>query len=246
MDDWTKHFDDSLWLRRDDMPEEEARFIKRALGLRKGRRVLDAPCGAGRTSLALAKLGLDVTGVDMRSQFTARAKRRFRKEGMSGTFLVGDLRELDIVGEFDGVVNWHTSFGYYTEAVNLDILGRLARPLRHGGRLLIDAANRERGLRHFVAEEASPVAPRGGKAGGTLTKRCRWDSRHQRIECLWTLRRGRQATACPMRLRLYTPGQYRRLFERVGLELEAVYGSWTGDAYSRTSRRMVLVGHKPR
>jgi 2-polyprenyl-3-methyl-5-hydroxy-6-metoxy-1,4-benzoquinol methylase len=244
MDDWTKHFDDRFWLLADDMPEEQARFIKRSLGLRKGARVLDAPCGAGRTSLALAKLGLEVTGVDMRSQFTARAKRRFRKEGVTGTFLAGDLRELDYDGEFHAVVNWFSSFGYYDDAVNLDIVRRLARALHPGGRLLIDTANRERVLRHFITRDTTTLAGLRREGSGTLTRRRRWNGRAQRIEARWTLESRRRKLVCLLRMRLYTPGQYRALFSRVGLAFEAVYGSWAGGAYSRASRRMIIVGRK--
>jgi hypothetical protein len=47
--DWVERFEDRFWLKPDEMGAEEARFVKRALGLRKGRRALDAPCGAGLT-----------------------------------------------------------------------------------------------------------------------------------------------------------------------------------------------------
>ena len=52
--DWTDTFFTGLWgeLQRRSYPraetEREARFIRRALGLRKGSRVLDVPCGDGR------------------------------------------------------------------------------------------------------------------------------------------------------------------------------------------------------
>ncbi len=246
MKDWYVHFDDRFWLLKDDMPAEQARFIKRALRLRVGQRVLDVPCGAGRTSLALAKLGVEVTGVDLRAKFVNRAKRRFRREGLSGRFLVGDMRELDHDGEFHAVVSWYSSFGYFSDAENLDVLRRLARAVRPGGRLLIDVVNREHALRSFAAEDTTPSSGRKGLSGGTFTRRRRWNPRLERIEATWTLRRDQETITCPLRLRLYTPGQYERLFGRVGIEVQAIYGSWTGDAYSRTARRLVVVGRKPR
>ena len=246
MKDWYAHFDDRFWLLKDDMPAEQARFVKRALGVRRGQRVLDVPCGAGRTSLALAKLGIKVTGVELRAKFVNRAKRRFRKEGLSGTFLAGDMRQLDYDGEFHAVVNWFSSFGYFSDAENLDVLRRLARAVRPGGRLLIDTVNREHVLRSFVGKETTPLSGRRGLSGGTFTRQRRWNPRLQRIEATWTLRRDRETVACPLRLRLYTPGQYKRLFKRVGLEFEAIHGSWVGDPYSRSSRRMIVVGRKPR
>jgi len=247
MSDWTKHFDDSFWLGRDDMPKEQARFIKGALGLRKGQHVLDAPCGAGRTALALAKLGLAVTGIDMRAQFTSRAKRRFRKEGLPGTFLVRDMRELDFSEEFDGLVNWCGSFGYFSEAENLDVLRRFARALRPGGRVLIQQVNREDVLRHFrkTMRKTLPGAVRRGP--GQLVTRNRWNPKLERIEGTWTLEMDGKKSRYPMAMRLYTPGQFKALFERVGLVPEAVCGGPPHrTAYTRSSRALIAVARKPK
>jgi len=241
---WFHHFDDRFWLKADDMPPEQARFIRRALRLRKGQRVLDVPCGAGRTSLALAKLGIEVTGVELRSKFTNRAKRRFRKEGLPGTFLVGDMRELDFEGEFHAVVNWFGSFGYFSEAENLDVVRRFARALRPGGRVLIDQPNRENVLRHFRHVHRSTLRQLGRRCSGMLTTRNRWNPKLERIEGTWTLELDGETFRHPMTMRLYTPGQFKALFKRAGLEVEAFYGSREGAPHSRSSRATVVVGRK--
>ena len=147
--EWFVTFDEALWLKGDDTGQDEAQFIKRALRLRKGQSVLDAPCGAGRIAIHLAKAGCLVTGVDLRETFIRRAKLRFRKERTSGSFKVMDLRELNFNGEFHAVFSWFGSFGYFSDAENLELLRRYATALRPGGRLLIDQPNRENILRHF-------------------------------------------------------------------------------------------------
>jgi hypothetical protein len=49
-----------------------------------------------------------------------------------------------------------------------------------------------------------------------------------------------------MAMHLYTPGQFRALFERAGLSIEALYGTWEGAPHSRSSRMTIAVGRKPR
>lgn len=234
MENWFETMDDGLWLLPDDTGEEEARFIKRALGLRKGQTVLDAPCGAGRIAYHLARSGCVVTGVDLRRTFISRARSRFRKVGLEGTFIVGDLRELDLGGPFHGICSWGGSFGYFADRENFQLVQRYVSALRPGGRLLIDQANRENLLRNFAAE----LRPRE-----RLTVRNHWDTKAQRIISRRILD-GKEDPGNMSSLRLYTRGQMRSLLEKAGLAVEAFYGSSAGDSYGRRSRRMVAVGRK--
>ena len=233
MREWFHTFDDRLWLRPDEIGDAEAHFIWKALRLRRGQRVLDAPCGAGRISVHLARAGLYVTGVDLRPQFVRRARARFRKEGVAGAFRAMDLRTLDVDAEFHGAFNWQGSFGYFSDEQNADLVRRYARALRRGGRLLIDQVNREFVLRHFQPEmEADGV-----------TMHNRWNAGEQRIESCWISRRGGRVNN-PLSIRLYTPGEMAALFEDAGLRVTRTYGSFLGDRYCRGSNRMILVGRK--
>ena len=77
--EWFKALHDSLWLRPDEGGEDEANSLRRMLRIRKGQRVLDAPCGAGRVAYHLAKYGAEVVGIDLQATFVNRAKRRFSR-----------------------------------------------------------------------------------------------------------------------------------------------------------------------
>jgi SAM-dependent methyltransferase len=51
------------------------------------------------------------------------------------------MRNLDCASEFEAVINWFTSFGYFDPATNDRLLTSLARALRPGGKLLLDVIN---------------------------------------------------------------------------------------------------------
>jgi SAM-dependent methyltransferase len=231
---WYQTLEDRFWLQPDEEGAEEAAFLKRALHLRRGQALLDAPCGAGRIGFHLARAGCLVTGVDLRPQFIARARRRFRRAGLPGTFIVLDLRNLDFEDRFHGVFNWCGSFGYFSETENLDVLTGCARALRNGGRLLIDQPNREYILRHFVAE----------RRDGDLVTHNRWEEKTQRIVSRRIVQ-GREIAGNRSSMRLYSLGQMCHLFRQVGLVIEDVYGSISGEAFRRSSRRMIAVARKP-
>jgi cyclopropane fatty-acyl-phospholipid synthase-like methyltransferase len=82
MAEWWKSFFDAddphLWegTQEESRTEREAAGLWSVLGLKEGDRVLDAPCGYGRISLALARLGASVLGVDYSAALLAEAERR--------------------------------------------------------------------------------------------------------------------------------------------------------------------------
>jgi SAM-dependent methyltransferase len=231
---WFETMEDRFWLQPDDVGDEEARFILGALRLRRGDTVLDAPCGAGRISFHLARAGCVVTGIDLRETFIRRARRRFRTDGLHGTFRVLDLRNLDMECQFDGIINWGGSFGYFSEAENARLVEAYVRALRPAGRLLIEQPDREHILRHFQR-----VMRRGSH-----TFRNRWDARNQRVVSR-RFESGVEDRRNSSSMRLYTPAQIHRLFELGGLIVENVQKSVIFDAWGNPVRRVVTVGRKP-
>ena len=234
MTEWFTQLDKSLWLRKADTGPAEAAFVRRALHLRRGQKVLDCPCGDGRIAVPLARAGIRVIGVDRVARFAARARTRLRRNRPPGDTLCMDMRRIDFDGEFHAAFNYWGSFGYFTDAENLDFLARLARALRPGGRLLIDQANRQFILRHFARKMTH----------GPVTTYPRWAPRSQRLEAVWVIRRRGRKVRCFSSMRAYTLGQFRAMFARVGLELEAAYGGPDGDPYRPSSRRLIVVGRK--
>ncbi|MBN1257265.1 MAG: methyltransferase domain-containing protein [Planctomycetes bacterium] len=232
---WYETYDDRLWLKPDVGGEEEAAFIKQALQLHKGQRVLDAPCGAGRIAVPLAKMGCCVTGIDIRKKFINRARARCKKEGMQATFKVMNLLDLDFTEEFHGVCSWFGSFGYFSDEDNLRLLAQFVKALRKGGRLLVDQINREWILRNFKAEETIKEEAQAFR---------RWDKEQQRIVATVTVIAGKHRTKNFLSLRLYTPAQLAKLFKYIGLKVEAFYASQIGGEFNRSSPRMIIVGRK--
>ena len=117
--------------------DADAEVVARLLSLRPGMRVLDVPCGEGRIAGRLAHQGCEVVGIDASDRFLELGTERWP----AVTFRLGDMRELSFESEFDAVVNWFTSFGYFDRATNDGVLRAFARALRPGGQLLIEFHN---------------------------------------------------------------------------------------------------------
>src|ERR1700761_4914847 len=95
---------------------EAARFtdaLVATLQPRRGARVLDLGCGAGRHARQLASKGYDITGIDLSAHSIAEARKA---EGPHLRFRRQDMRLPFGRGRFDYVFNFFTSFGYFDQA----------------------------------------------------------------------------------------------------------------------------------
>ncbi len=84
-------YDDAIdW---DARLSREMPFIVSRLGNPKGKRVLDLACGTGRHSVALAREGADVIGIDNSEVMISRAKENATSNNVTPVFILGEMME---------------------------------------------------------------------------------------------------------------------------------------------------------
>ena len=243
---WYDVFFDGLYVKilagalHEGRAEEEARIVRKLLHLRKGQRVLDVPSGLGRITLPLARMGLQMTGVDLTGAYVRRARRRAGKEGLDVRFIQSDMREIDFEGEFDAAFNWFGSFGYFSETDNLAFAKRVFAALRPGGRFLVEGINKSWLLRHFRPGAEESVA------GVTIRRRARWEARTNRVRDTWTLSRDGMTERCRISIRIYNGTEMRRLLRAAGFGEIELYGRPPVRRFTRHSRRLIAVARRPR
>lgn len=108
-----------------------------------GKRVLDAGCGNGRWSYGLAKLGADVTAVDINTSALESAQKVLKENGLSVRFIQSPLESLDqILGseQFDLVFSW----GVVHHCVSFNqSMRQLTQRVKKGGILYLYLYGRE-------------------------------------------------------------------------------------------------------
>jgi cyclopropane fatty-acyl-phospholipid synthase-like methyltransferase len=90
-----------------------------------GKRILEIGCGHGAYSMKFAEMGAQVTMVDYSAKMLEIAERNFRKAGLHdhATFILSDLRDLELEGQYDLV--FATGVTDYLPKSTLPLFGRV-------------------------------------------------------------------------------------------------------------------------
>ncbi|MEW6236877.1 MAG: class I SAM-dependent methyltransferase [Candidatus Omnitrophota bacterium] len=223
---------------------QELRMCEEVLKWREGEPILDAPCGAGRHSLDLARQGHLVYGVDISNYLLGIAQ----KESINLTvqypprFVRGLMQALPFKDcYFQYAICLFSSFGYgENEKENLAVLEEFARVLYPGGKALIDVMNR-----HYLTPRLKKVYE--SVQSGLRVREERTITDNER-------RLHNSIMVCDpqghKRRYLYNPWLFNGfelswLVSRAGLKVEAIYGNFRAETYTPQSERAIVVAVKP-
>jgi cyclopropane fatty-acyl-phospholipid synthase-like methyltransferase len=246
-DDWYDGFFEGDWLDQialhadPERTQEQVEFIVEKLALEPEARVLDLACGHGRITLALARRGYRMTGLDLSPRSLELAREAAAQEGLEVDWVHADMREIPAGAGFDAIVNVFTSFGYFQEEPqNQRVLDGVARALAPSGRFLIDVVNLlglTRRYRERMWEEREGVV---------------WLQEHDyeilagRNRAVWTfVRPDGSRSELVHSLRTYAPHELAAMLRWAGLEVEGAWGGFDGSELSFDSWRLILLARKP-
>jgi len=232
---------------------DEARFWDHLLG-GAGRQVLDLMCGTAEVSLALARLGHRVVGIDRSAAMLAAGKVRLAAAAdhpaRNLSLVQGDACNLPVArGGFEFVlVGGNGSFNHLDRGQAGVALAELVRALRPGGGLgmelitpfLLAAIDAERVL--WPLRPAPPgtwvemrVANRYDLAAGRF---------HVRQSVHYDLAGDRGQWAASFVLHAWTPDQLRALLAAAGLGDIRFYGDYGLGSFDRWSSDLLVVARR--
>jgi SAM-dependent methyltransferase len=227
-------------------PEErtraEATFMVDALGLARGARILDVPCGEGRHTIELARRGFEATGVDFNDRAISAARQRAAEAAVTARFIVADMRELESVEEYDAAVCFFGSFGYFGDEENLDFLRRVARALQPQGRFLLEGHVAETLYPKFRERDWSWV--REEPPLRVLEER-RMNLDEGRVESTWTFVAPDAVESRSLSIRIYAYRELRDLLKQAGFSAVQALETGTREPFSLGASRLTMIGTKP-
>ena len=101
--------------------------------------LLDLCCGDGRFAVAMARKGINVTGVDASPYMLRYARQRALKARVKINFVRQEMQHLYIRAKFDLVTCWFDSMNYLLTKRELDtVFRKVNRVLKNGGLFIFD------------------------------------------------------------------------------------------------------------
>ncbi len=224
----------------EDSNEKEAAFYAEILDLPIGSSILELPCGFGRHAIPLARFGYQVTALDNSEKFIELAKEN--SKGLENVkFMLEDMRNISFNSEFDAVVNAATGFGYFSDQENFDLLKKISQSLKKGGKLMMEAINREPTVTKMSQNGLTWILYPNHSVFLAMNKydifTGRWNSEQMFVE-------NGELTSQQLEIRLYTLPEMKFLMEQVGLEIYDCYGDKNKNDYSEKSESMIILAKK--
>jgi SAM-dependent methyltransferase len=217
----------------------EAEFIAELLRLPPGARILDAPCGEGRITRELAAKGYQLVGVDIAEEFLAVARAAAKQRNLTMNLELADVRSLSFRSEFDAAICWGNSFGFFDDAGNAGLLQSLARALRPGGRLVLDASsNAESRLPNFCQREWNRIADI------LFLEENEYDHAQGRMITHYTFIRGGKEEKRTGSHRIYTYREICKMLEEAGFAEAVSFASLSKEPFKLGANQLFMEAIK--
>jgi SAM-dependent methyltransferase len=222
--------------------EADAQMSK-VLALTKptGNTVLDLCCGPGRCSIALAKRGFRVTGVDRTKYLLNKARTKARAAGLNMEWVREDMRDFVRLNSFALVISMFTSFGYFDDKEeDAAVLGNMFASLQPRGACLIEVLGKERLAKVLQATTSSDLPD-----GSVVVERHKIFDDWTRIANEWLVIRGARVKRFKFHHTIYSGQELRDRMELAGFVDVRLFGNLDGDEYGPGAERLIAVGRKP-
>lgn len=242
--DWTKDYFDDIYLKYFLIPQSEERtkeqidFISKFLP--DNGYILDAGCGIGRHSIELARRGFKLLGIDTNQKYIDLAREKAKSLMLENvTFAPLDMRNLNEEEVFDGIVNLWSSFGYFDDDTNEQIIKNFFKAVRKNGKVIVDIENRDYILKFFIRETFKEK-----EDGVFILERRKFDP----VTSVVTTHRyiiGEGFRKEYLRhIRIYSLTEMINIFKRAGFKEIGYFGNYNGEKFYTDSERIIIIGSK--
>ncbi len=197
--------------------------------------ILDLACGKGRHAIYINQKGYHVIGLDLSAQ-NIKYARQYQTDTLE--FFEHDMREVFHFEGFNLILNLFTSFGYFdTEEEHFNTIKAISDSLKPGGKFVIDFLNPFVVINNLVKEEIKRI-------DGIEYHINRYFEKPFIIKEI-ELFEGEHRFSFHEKVRAIRKDEFCQYFEKTGLNIEYIFGSYELDDYNpESSERLIFIVRK--
>jgi ubiquinone/menaquinone biosynthesis C-methylase UbiE len=212
-----------------------------------GEPVLELACGSGRLTIPFAKVGTDITGMDISEEMLNLATSKASRSGVNVRFLQGDMRSFDPGAKFKFIFIPAQSLSHlHTREEVEHCLACVQRHLADEGRLLIELFNTSVGMLARETNRRCPVGQYEDPNGGPqvfVTEESRYDAASQIKHIRWFFQdqRSDEETVLSFEMRQFFPQEIDALLWYNGFTIEQKYGGYDEREFSSDAPKQLIL-----
>lgn len=220
---------------------------------RVGRSVLELGCGTGRVTIALARHGFDVTGIDNSPDMLRQLRKNREQAGnLRGPLRLvqGDMRDFSLERKFDAVIIPARTFQLLlSPQEQRSCLRSIHNNLKIDGLLIFDTANEDGSIGVIQRGEQSSNS-HSNSAHLNIVSHKRTREKGQIYETTVSIKEyfpegnERDPKKQSVFVHYAYPEQIRALFRFAGFEEETCYGDFDRSPFDARSNQMIWVARR--
>lgn len=217
--------------------EEAEVFIKNLfnfLNPSKDIKVLDLACGKGRHAIFVNSLGYDTTGVDL-SENSINEAKKFENEHLR--FFRHDMRDPLSKDSFDVVLNLFTSFGYFDDKYDNElVISAIRNTLKPNAYLILDFLNADQvrsSLVEYDEVQRGDITFQISKeiADGKVVKHIRFEDKGEKYHY-------------QEKVQLLELEDFQQFLSNSGFDIRYTFGNYQLDALTKNADRLIIIAQK--
>ncbi len=207
--------------------------------------ILEVGCGTGRLAIPLLEDGHSITGVDLEQRMLDRA---IEKGGSKSSFLLGDMREMDLGQRFHLIIIAFNSLGHLYTANDVErFFARVHEHLDGGGRFVLSMFNPDLRMLSRKADEVREVSRYPDPESPyevVVTETATYERATQLLRSTWHYQIGDREFDTRLQLRIFFPQELDALLRYAGFSIAAKYGDFDRSPFSSDSPHQIIVATK--
>jgi cyclopropane fatty-acyl-phospholipid synthase-like methyltransferase len=228
----------------DKAGESQIAFYQRQIE-RYGEPVLELGCGSGNYLVALSQNLQTIVGLDISEEMLGAAERKAEAEGVSTDLIVGDMRSFSIDQKFKLIFIAGNSLQHLLTHEDVEsCFASVKKHLFPFGKFVVEVFNpslpllcREPDKRHFVGEYKTD------EGWVVVTENVFYDASTQINHIDWHYKNQfmKEEQTVSFQMRQFFPQEFDALFQYNGFKIEAKYGDFAENSFSRNSSKQIII-----